>query len=170
MIVVLRLGHRIGRDKRITTHVALVARAFGADKIIIETQDKQIEKNIKSICERFGGKFEIETGIDRKKIIKKWKGVIVHLTMYGQRFDEAITKIDENKDILIIIGAEKVPPEMYHVSDYNVSVGNQPHSEVAALALFLDRFTKGKWAEKQFKGKLKILPCDEGKKVVPFEE
>jgi len=36
MITVLRIGHRISRDKRITTHVALVARAFGADKILIE--------------------------------------------------------------------------------------------------------------------------------------
>ena len=36
MIIVLRIGHRIGRDKRITTHVALVARAFGANKIIID--------------------------------------------------------------------------------------------------------------------------------------
>ncbi len=170
MITVLRLGHRIARDKRITTHVALVARAFGADKIIIETEDKQIDKNIRSICERFGGNFEIETGTDRKKIIKNWNGIIVHLTMYGQRFDEAIPKIDKNKDILLVVGAEKVPPEMYRVSDYNISVGNQPHSEVAALAIFLDRFTKGKWVDKQFNGKLKILPCDKGKKVVPLEE
>ena len=33
-VVVLRIGHRIGRDKRISTHVGLVARAFGADGII----------------------------------------------------------------------------------------------------------------------------------------
>ncbi|TLZ95287.1 MAG: tRNA (cytidine(56)-2'-O)-methyltransferase, partial [Methanobacteriota archaeon] len=30
MITVLRLGHRPARDKRVTTHVALTARAFGA--------------------------------------------------------------------------------------------------------------------------------------------
>ena len=54
MITVLRIGHRIGRDKRITTHVALVARAFGADKIIIDKKDVNIEKNIKSVCKRFG--------------------------------------------------------------------------------------------------------------------
>ena len=44
MINVLRLGHRIGRDKRITTHVALVARAFGADKILIDTEDRKTEE------------------------------------------------------------------------------------------------------------------------------
>ena len=49
MITVLRLGHRISRDKRITTHVALVARAFGAYNIIISTKDQQIEENIRSL-------------------------------------------------------------------------------------------------------------------------
>ena len=46
MITVLRIGHRLGRDKRITTHVALVARAFGANKILIDTKDDIMEKNI----------------------------------------------------------------------------------------------------------------------------
>ena len=32
-IIVLRLGYRIGRDPRITTHLGLVARAFGATKL-----------------------------------------------------------------------------------------------------------------------------------------
>ena len=43
MINILRLGHRINRDKRITTHVALVSRAFGADKILIDTKDSVFE-------------------------------------------------------------------------------------------------------------------------------
>ncbi|MCD6448820.1 MAG: tRNA (cytidine(56)-2'-O)-methyltransferase, partial [Thermoplasmata archaeon] len=34
VVVVYRYGHRISRDKRITTHVALVARAFNADGIV----------------------------------------------------------------------------------------------------------------------------------------
>ena len=34
-IYVLRLDHRRRRDARITTHVCLTARAFGASKIII---------------------------------------------------------------------------------------------------------------------------------------
>jgi len=32
MISVLRIGHRIARDKRITTHVFLAARALGGRK------------------------------------------------------------------------------------------------------------------------------------------
>jgi len=166
MIVVLRLGHRIGRDKRITTHVALVARAFGADKIFISTNDRKIEKNIQSICKRFGGDFQIETGLDYKKIIKQWNGTIVHLTMYGDELDKSINKINKNRALLVIVGAEKVPSQIYDMADFNISVANQPHSEVAALAIFLDRYTRGKWQEKQFNGKIEILPSNKGKRVV----
>ena len=165
MITVLRIGHRINRDKRITTHVALVARAFGADKIIITTKDKKIEDNINSICKKFGGDFQIETGIDPKKIIKQWNGTIVHLTMYGDEIEKSILKIDKVRDILIIVGAEKVSPYFFEKADFNISVGNQPHSEVAALAIFLDRYSNGKWIKQQFNGKIEIIPSDNRKKV-----
>jgi tRNA (cytidine56-2'-O)-methyltransferase len=166
MIAILRIGHRVGRDKRITTHVALVARAFGADKIFVDNPDKKIEETILSTIDRFGGNFEIKTGINRKKLIKEWDGTIVHLTMYGGELKKSINRIDKCKDLLIIIGAEKVPSEIYHMADFNISVGNQPHSEVAALAIFLDRFTGGNWQEKIFDGKIQILPTDRGKKVI----
>jgi tRNA (cytidine56-2'-O)-methyltransferase len=166
MINILRIGHRIYRDKRITTHVALVSRAFGADRILIDTEDKKIEKTILSTCKRFGGKFDIETGIDKNRIIKNWNGTIVHLTMYGDELEKSIRKIDKSKDLLIIIGAEKVPPQIYEMADYNISIGNQPHSEVAALAIFLDRYTKGLWQKKKFNGKIEILPSNSGKKVI----
>ena len=166
MITVLRLGHRISRDKRITTHVALVARAFGADNIIISTKDQQIEDNIRSICKRFGGDFNIETGANHKKIIKQWKGNIVHLTMYGETLNKSINAIDKKKDLLIVVGAEKVPPEIYEMADFNVSVGNQPHSEVASLAIFLDRYNGGRWQKKQFNGKIEILPNNTRKNVI----
>jgi tRNA (cytidine56-2'-O)-methyltransferase len=47
-----------------------------------------------------------------------------------------------------------------------VSVGNQPHSEVAALAIFLDRHTGGKALEKDLKGRLRIVPNPRGKTVI----
>lgn len=165
MIAVLRIGHRIPRDKRITTHVALVARAFGADKIYIDTKDKKIEETINSTCERFGKGFKIETGIKPKKIIKDWSGIVVHLTMYGERLD-TFTEKNIEEDLLIIVGAEKVPFEIYELANFNVSIGNQPHSEVAALAIILDRVSKGKWVNKEFFGKMKILPSNFGKKVI----
>jgi tRNA (cytidine56-2'-O)-methyltransferase len=170
VIAVLRIGHRIDRDKRVTTHVALVARAFGADIIYITTKDEKIKKNIQSVCKRFGGNFQVQTGVDHKKIIKSWKGAIVHLTMYGEELEKAINNLDTNRDLLIIVGAEKVPPYFYEIADINVSVGNQPHSEVAALALFLDRFTKAAWQKKQFDGNIQIIPCVKGKKVLSKEK
>jgi tRNA (cytidine56-2'-O)-methyltransferase len=169
MIAVLRIGHRIDRDKRVTTHVALVARAFGADTIFISTKDDKIKKNILSVCKRFGGDFQVETGIEPKKVIKSWEGTIVHLTMYGEELEKAVHQIDREKELLIIVGAEKVPPYFYEVADLNISVGNQPHSEVAALALFLDRYTEGTWMKKKFHGNIEIIPTVKGKKVLSKE-
>ena len=166
MITILRIGHRISRDKRITTHVALVARAFGADNILIDTEDKKIEETIRSTCNRFGGDFKIETGVDKKKILREWEGNIVHLTMYGDELLKSISVIDKKKDLLVIVGAEKVPPNIFEAANFNVSVGNQPHSEVAALALFLDKYTDGKWQKKKFNGKIEILPSSSGKRVI----
>jgi tRNA (cytidine56-2'-O)-methyltransferase len=165
VITVLRIGHRIDRDKRITTHVALVARAFGADTILISTKDEKLARTIQGVVKRFGGSFHIETGVDPKKFISGWKGTIIHLTMYGEQLEKAVMRIDKAKDVLIIVGAEKVPPYFYEVADHNVSVGNQPHSEVAALALFLDRFTKGAWLRQRFHGNIEIIPSNKGKKV-----
>ena len=56
-VTVFRYGHRIARDKRITTHLALVARAFGAESIIIDTHDKSVEEVTESVNQRFGATF-----------------------------------------------------------------------------------------------------------------
>ncbi|MCQ5376036.1 MAG: tRNA (cytidine(56)-2'-O)-methyltransferase [Methanomassiliicoccales archaeon] len=165
-IWVLRLGHRPERDKRVTTHVALTARAFGAKGIIVTTKDERLEEGIRSVNERFGGDFEIRTGVSNwKGFVKNFEGDVVHLTMYGIHIDDALPKIRSEK-LLIVVGAEKVPAEMYELATFNVAVGNQPHSEVAALAVFLDRFLKGEGLRKDFKGRMKIIPCERGKKVV----
>ncbi len=166
MIGVLRWGHRIPRDSRITTHVALTARAFGADIIYVDTEDKELEDTVKSVVKRFGGDFEIKTGVNWKRIIRGWKGVKVHLTMYGEHIDDALPKIPRD-DVLIIVGAEKVPKEFYELADFNVAVGNQPHSEVAALAVFLDRLLDGKGLRKRFKNaEIEVIPNPRGKTVV----
>ena len=44
-IEVLRIGQRVVRDDRVTTHVALVARSFGAQKIYMN-ELKKIVNNI----------------------------------------------------------------------------------------------------------------------------
>jgi tRNA (cytidine56-2'-O)-methyltransferase len=169
MIVILRLGHRPERDPRVTTHVALTARALGADAIWVSTRDETLERTIRSVVDRFGGKFSIKTGVDWHKAIRAWKGEVVHLTMYGEKLTEALRTIDA-KNLLIVVGAEKVPREVYDLADRNVSVGNQPHSEVAALAIFLDRYTGGKALYKKSRGRLTIVPNPRGKTVIDREK
>ncbi len=170
MITVLRLGHRKGRDKRVTTHVGLVARAFGADELLISSKDEGVERTLMDVTDRFGGKFRVKSGVKWRKIVKNWDGIKVHLTMYGEHIDDVLPKIPNNKDLLIIVGAEKVPGEVFKAVNFNVALGNQPHSEVAALALFLDRFLGGKGLRRDFQGRMRIIPSKNGKKVVEFDD
>lgn len=166
MIGVLRLGHRPKRDARVTTHVCLVARAFGADVVYITPPDQKVKVAIDDVVERFGGEFRTELVDSWREVMKKWQGTIVHLTMYGIHIDEAIKEIPREGNILIVVGAEKVPGEVYKRANYNVAVGNQPHSEVAALAVFLDRYLEGSGLRKKFNGKIEIVPQKYGKKVI----
>ena len=155
MIEVLRLGHRISRDKRISTHVALVARAFGANKLYYTGQkDKGMEKSVDKVVSEFGGDFSVEHVKNFKKLFKGRK--VVHLTMYGDDYSKHKIK----GDVLVVIGGEKVPGEIYELSDYNLGVTNQPHSEVAALGVFLHHLVKFP----KFKGKLNVVGNVKGKK------
>ncbi len=166
MITVLRLGHRISRDKRSTTHVALVARAFGADMMLVGARDEDLEKRITGFVEQFGGDFEVETGCNWKEVLNTWQGIIVHLTMYGEQIDDVLSRISRDDDLIVVVGAEKMPPDVFKKAHFNVAVGNQPHSEVSALAVFLDRYFKGEELRKSFEGVLKVVPSPSGKKVV----
>ncbi|MCS7125517.1 MAG: tRNA (cytidine(56)-2'-O)-methyltransferase [Aigarchaeota archaeon] len=177
-IVVLRLGHRIVRDKRLTTHVILTARAYGAGEIILsgERDDRLIDRARKFV-EKWGGELEIRYEEDWKKIIREWRekgGVIVHLTVYGINLPDIIDelrRIWREKDVMVVVGSEKVPREMYVVADYNVAVSNQPHSEVAALATFLDWLQEGRELTREFKSaELRIIPQKCGKKVIRIEQ
>lgn len=165
-ISVLRLGHRYSRDKRISTHIGLVARAFGADELLMDTRDPEVEESILKVETEWGQALKIQTVEDWKKKIREFQGDRIHLTMYGVSISECIQKIRENnRDKLIIIGGKKVPSEVYDIVDYNIAVGHQPHSEVAALAVFLDRLLEGSWERKDFHGRKCIIPQSHGKKV-----
>jgi len=165
----MRIGHRPERDKRVTTHVALSSRALGAKGIYVDTPDPVLEENIRSVVDRFGGDYTIKTGVSWKEAMKDFKGKVVHLTMYGQQVVDAIPKIPKDEDIMIVVGASKVPFEVYERADFNVSVGNQPHSEIAALAIFLDRYTEGKALYEDRNGKVTVIPNERGKTVVNSE-
>ena len=174
-IVVLRWGHRPQRDVRLTTHVALTARALCASGFILsDVQDPNIESTIKKISHQWGGTFHFEMGTPWKKAVRDWKakgGVIVHLTAYGENIQssDVLSRIRSlDKDILVVVGSQKVPGDFYSsdVSDFNVSIGNQPHSECAALAVFLDRFFSGQELTRFFdKAKMRIVPKVRGKEI-----
>ncbi len=175
-IIVLRWGHRPQRDARLTTHVALTARALGAFGLILsDIEDGKIKKTIEKITKNWGGPFFFEMGTPWKKAVKSWKakgGIVVHLTAYGENIQksEVLQRIkNSGKDILVIVGSQKVPKEFFSepVSDFNVAIGNQPHSECASLAVFLDRFFEGKILAKSFENaKVRIISQKRGKKIV----
>jgi len=169
-IIILRLGHRLPRDERISTHVALVARAFGAQQMIYSGQhDSSLESSVSRLVSQWGGKFAISYEKNFRKVIREHKGngfTIAHLTMYGIPLPEVISRLKtQDARLLVIVGSEAVPGEVYQLADFNISVTNQPHSEVAALAIVLDRLNEGKEFEIDFKGKLRIEPSERGKKV-----
>ena len=69
-IEVLRIGQRVIRDDRVTTHVALVARAFGASKIYMNEVDPEIENTIKRMNKTWGGEFEVEFLEEWNKVVR----------------------------------------------------------------------------------------------------
>lgn len=175
-VLVLRWGHRPQRDARLTTHVALTARALGASGMILsDVEDKKIKETVEKVSNDWGGPFFFEMGGPWKTIVKEWKakdGIIVHLTAYGENIQtsDVLQRIKKaEKDILILVGSQKVPREFFSktFSDFNVAIGNQPHSECASLAVFLDRLFEGKALEKTFENaRLKIIPQKRGKRIV----
>ena len=85
MIIVLRLGHRIERDKRTTTHVSLVARAFLADEVIITGErDEHALETVRKIAENWGGTFKTTYEKNWQPVVKRFREngfALVHLTM-----------------------------------------------------------------------------------------
>jgi tRNA (cytidine56-2'-O)-methyltransferase len=167
MIKVLRLGHRRGRDDRISTHVGLTARQWGAEKIIYSGEsDSNMVESVEDIVDRWGGEFEAEFNENYRQIIKDFEGLKVHLTMYGEKINQKIVEMENefrDQDLLVIVGAEKVPREVYEMSDYNISVGTQPHSEIAALAVFLDRIQDGEIREDFEDAEIRVEPSKDQK-------
>ena len=167
-ITVLRLGHRPQRDKRLSTHLILCARALGATKVIYSgDEDPRLEDGIKDIGERWGGDFTIEYESNWRRIVKQWQGKIVHLTMYGTPVEDAAPEISQHETpLLVVVGGPKVPRDMYKNASWNVSVTTQPHSEVSALAVFMYLLQGEAALGHEFPGgSIKITPSERGKSV-----
>jgi tRNA (cytidine56-2'-O)-methyltransferase len=143
--------------------------------VLSDVEDKKIKETVEKVSKEWGGPFYFEMGTPWKKTVRQWKakgGITVHLTAYGENIQtsnvlERIRKA--GKDILVLVGSQKVPKEFFSnaFSDFNVAIGNQPHSECASLAVFLDRLFEGEGLKKTFKNaKLKIISQKRGKKIV----
>ena len=184
---VLRIGHRPGRDERTTTHVGLTARALGADGVVLAGPAASQAETIVSVTDRFGGPFAVETTDDPVGYLGDWTGEIVHLTMYGLLVHEQIGTLRERyrgttaddgdgdgdgdtdtsgRPMLVVVGAAKVPFDIYERADWNLAVTNQPHSEIAALAVFLDRLYQGAELDREFADADRtVIPQATGKRV-----
>jgi tRNA (cytidine56-2'-O)-methyltransferase len=169
-VAVVRLGHRPGRDERMTTHVGLTARALGADRVVLADEGASQRDTIEEVTDRFGGPFAVETTDAPGAVLSEWEGVVVHLTMYGLPVQEVEGEIRETftggEAVLVVVGAEKVPFSVYERADWNVAVTNQPHSEVASLAVFLDHLFEGEQLDREWQDADRtVVPQSEGKRV-----
>jgi tRNA (cytidine56-2'-O)-methyltransferase len=133
----------------------------------MDAKDERVVEGVRDVTKRFGGPFEIHDGAPLRKTLKEFQGTKAHLTMYGLPLPEVIPRIPLDRDLLVVVGAEKVPREVYELVDHNVAVGNQPHSEVAALALFLYALRGNDVFSKRFEGQLEVEPSARGKVVRP---
>jgi tRNA (cytidine56-2'-O)-methyltransferase len=163
------VGHRAGRDPRLTTHVALTARALGAARLYLHPPDPELAERIAAVGRRWGGRFEVVGAPEWKKVVRGFDGPIVHLTMYGEPIDEVARAVRRSPRVLVVVGGAKVPAELYRLSTRNAAAGHQPHSEVAALALLLDRLVgippAGRWPG----ARQEIVPSARGKSVRTHE-
>ena len=178
---VLRLGYRLGRDPRITTHLALVGRALGADRFLLAgDEDPKMFENLESVASRFGGGMDCEHIKSPMGWLRRFveedagdgaPGVAVHLTMYGEPFREAIPRMRRDRPMVIVVGGAKVPGDVFKHCQYNIAVGNQPHSEVAALGVFLESLIGQIDESKHFQGgEIQVIPSLDRKKVMSPEE
>ena len=152
---VLRLNHRIERDKRLTTHIALIARAFGCKGFIYTgEEDLKLEESITKVNSNWSEEHEFliyywDDWLKNLKLaLNAENTILVHLTMYGSKIQDVQQEISdcyykEKKNVILIVGGAKVPDIIYKYSKFNVSVTNQPHSEAGALAVALDRLFPG---------------------------
>ncbi len=147
--------------------------------ILADVKDEQIKKTIDKVVSRWGGSFVLEVGIPCMTAVEDWKardGVIVHLTAYGENIESSsvLQRIrGTGGDVMVIVGSQKVPGKFFskEISDFNVAVGNQPHSECSSLAVFLDRLLGGKGLTKEFENaKIRIIPKKHGKKILTEEK
>ena len=172
----LRWGHRPQRDVRLTTHVALTARALCASGFILsDTLDAHIQETVNKITQNWGGNFYFEMGTSWKKVVREWKtkgGVVVHLTAYGENIQtsDILDRIKKtNKDLLVNCWKPKSSWRVLfkrsirfqHINRKPTAFRMFRIGDISWIGYF-----KGKELAKPFeKAKIEIVPKERGKEI-----
>ena len=92
----------------------------------------------------------------------------MHLTAYGLPLPKMVDEIrNADADLLVVVGSDKMPGEMFELADWNVSVTNQPMSEVAALAVFLDWYKQHREFDQVFSdAQIRVIPSKDKKEII----
>jgi tRNA (cytidine56-2'-O)-methyltransferase len=132
----------------------------------LEPPDTDLARRVGEVSRSWGGDFGV-IGLDNwRPLVRSSDVLVVHLTMYGLPLERVLPRLRRAPRVLLVVGGAKVPPDLYRLSDVNVAVGHQPHSEVAAVALLLDRLLgpprSGRWPG----ARRSVVPRARGKKII----
>lgn len=161
MIIVLAIGKSKYESM---VDICLTARAFGASSVVLTSSSHEINSKLKRFCNsvanKWGGNFSVQ-------FISNWKSYIssktnyktVYLTRYGISIQKQQYSIRSYKNVLLIISTDKERPELNKISDFNISITAQPHSSIAAMAIFLNMYYAGRELSLNFsKAQYKVVP------------
>ena len=127
--------------------------------------DPALAERIHRVAEGWGGAFEVVGVSDWRSVVRTHRGIVAHLTMYGLPLARVLPRLRAGAPVLFVVGGAKVPSDLYGLAGVNVAVGHQPHSEVAALAVALERLRgfpgPGVWPG----ARRRIVPTARGKRV-----
>jgi len=134
--------------------------------LYLHPPDPDLAQRVGAVGRTWGGTFEVIGAPDWRAVVRQFDGGVVHLTMYGEPIAKRLPALRRQRRLLVVVGGAKVPAEAYQRATWNIAVGHQPHSEVAALAVLLERLRgvpgPGAWPGAQ----RAVVPQARGKRVV----
>lgn len=141
--------------------ICLAARAFGAHVVTFEARkNPKLSRYFDSLNKRWGGSFSVSFTNNWKAFIKEHRNYkIVYLTRYGIPINKVEYAIRTYKNILLVVTTAETLKEMHDLSDFNISITNQPHCSSAAIAVFLHQFYQGRELSLHFENaEYKVIP------------
>lgn len=132
----------------------------------LHPRDDDLAERVAAVTRRWGGDFAVVPVDDWKSLVRSFPGTVVHLTMYGLPLETTLSRLSRARRLLLVVGGAKVPPELYRRAKYNVAVGHQPHSEVAAVAVTLERLLGLPRPVRPGNAPQRIVPSARTKRVV----